>query len=71
MEGGADAPRPTDAGWIDRPPRAPEPKELIESKLIPCDRCGVMVARLIFAPGATDAGVSKITPLRCTQSIRG
>jgi hypothetical protein len=39
-----------------RPPRPPEPKEVIESKLIPCERCGRMVAMLIFAPQATDPG---------------
>jgi hypothetical protein len=31
-------------------------KEVIESKLIPCERCGTVVAMLIFAPNATDAG---------------
>jgi hypothetical protein len=29
---------------------------VIESKLIPCERCGAVVAMLIFAPAATDAG---------------
>ena len=38
------------------PPRPPETKEVIESKLIPCERCGTVVAMLIFAPNATDAG---------------
>ena len=38
------------------PPRPPEPKEVIESRLIPCERCGRMVAMLIFAPKATDPG---------------
>jgi hypothetical protein len=38
------------------PPRPPEPKEVIESRLIPCERCGRMVAMLIFAPQATDPG---------------
>ena len=37
------------------PPRPPEPKEVIESRLIPCERCGTMVALLILAPLATDA----------------
>jgi hypothetical protein len=47
----------TDAGPMDLPPCCPpEPKELVEGKLIPCQRCGGMVAMLIFAPGATDAG---------------
>lgn len=41
---------------VNLPPRPPEPKERIESKLIPCERCGRMVAMLIFAPGATDRG---------------
>lgn len=40
---------------VDLPARAPEPKEVIESRLIPCERCGAMVAMLIFAPEATDA----------------
>jgi hypothetical protein len=56
MEGGVDGPATAEAKWVDLRPRPPEPKELIESKLIPCERCGVMVAMLIFAPGATDAG---------------
>jgi hypothetical protein len=56
MEGGTDGPATTDTRGAEPPPRPPEPKELIESKLIPCERCGVMVAMLIFAPGATDAG---------------
>ena len=37
-------------------PLPPEPKQVIESKLIPCERCGAMVALLIFAPEATDPG---------------
>jgi hypothetical protein len=41
---------------VDLPPRPPEAKEVIESKLIPCERCGTVVAMLIFAPNATDAG---------------
>jgi hypothetical protein len=41
---------------VNLPPRPPEPKELVESRLIPCERCGAMVAMLIFAPQATDAG---------------
>ncbi len=45
-----------DVGSIDLPPRPPETKEVIESKLIPCERCGTVVAMLIFAPNATDAG---------------
>jgi hypothetical protein len=43
-----------DVGSVDLPPRPPEPKEVIESKLIPCERCGTVVAMLIFAPNATD-----------------
>jgi hypothetical protein len=38
------------------PPRSPEPKEVIESQVIPCDRCGKVVAMLIFAPAAIDSG---------------
>jgi hypothetical protein len=45
-----------DVGSVDLPPRPPETKEVIESKLIPCERCGTVVAMLIFAPNATDAG---------------
>ncbi len=41
---------------VNLPPRPPEPKELVESRLIPCEHCGAMVAMLIFAPQATDAG---------------
>jgi len=44
------------AGEVEPPPRPPEAKEVIESKLIPCERCGAVVAMLIFAPVATDAG---------------
>jgi hypothetical protein len=29
-----------DIGLVNLPPRPPEPKEVIESKLIPCERCG-------------------------------
>ena len=47
---------PEDAGSVDIPPRPPEIKEMIESKLIPCERCGTVVAMLIFAPNATDPG---------------
>jgi hypothetical protein len=34
----------------------PDVGELVESKLIQCERCGAGVALLIFAPGATDPG---------------
>ena len=34
-------------GPFDLPPRPPETKEVIESKLIPCERCGTLVAILI------------------------
>ena len=47
---------PEDAGSVDIPPRPPEIKGMIESKLIPCERCGTVVAMLIFAPNATDPG---------------
>src|SRR6516164_7454469 len=47
---------PEDAGSVALPSRPPEPKEVIESKLIPCERCGAVVAMLIFAPNATDSG---------------
>jgi hypothetical protein len=45
-----------DSPPVNLPPRPPEPQELVESRLIPCDRCGTMLAMLIFAPQATDAG---------------
>jgi hypothetical protein len=45
---------PEEAGPIDPPRRPPEAKEAIESKVIPCERCGAVVAMLIFAPKATD-----------------
>src|SRR6476660_9414395 len=45
---------PEDAGPVDPPRRPLEAKEVIESKLIPCERCGTVVAMLIFAPNATD-----------------
>jgi hypothetical protein len=38
------------------PPRPPEPGGIIESRLIPCERCGDPVALLVFAPEATDPG---------------
>jgi hypothetical protein len=39
------------------PPPQPTPtRELVESQVIPCDRCGSVVAMLIFAPEATDPG---------------
>ena len=41
---------------VNLPPRPPESKDLVESQLIPGGRCGAMVAMLIFAPGATNAG---------------
>src|SRR4030095_12329763 len=41
---------------VNLPSRPLEPKELVESRLIPCERCGAMVAMLSFAPGATDMG---------------
>jgi hypothetical protein len=43
-------------GEVRPPPRPPQTKEVIESKLIPCGRCGTVVAMLIFAPAATEAG---------------
>ncbi len=42
--------------WDEPPPRPPEPREVVKSKLIPCERCGANVALLIFAPPATDLG---------------
>ena len=47
---------PEEAGSVDPPLRPPEAKEVIESKIIPCERCGTVVAMLIFAPKATDPG---------------
>jgi|SRR6516165_3842660 len=39
---------PEDAGSVDIPPRPLETKEMIESKLIPCERCGTCAIQ--FAP---------------------
>ena len=47
---------PEEARPVDPPARVPEAKEVIESKIIPCERCGSVVAMLIFAPKATDPG---------------
>jgi hypothetical protein len=47
---------PEEAESVDPPARVPEAKEVIESKIIPCERCGAVVAMLIFAPNATDPG---------------
>jgi hypothetical protein len=47
---------PEDPGPVDPPPHPPEAKEVIESKIIPCERCGAVAAMLIFAPKATDSG---------------
>jgi|SRR5208282_1424660 len=47
---------PEEAGPVNPPARLPEAKEVIESKIIPCERCGTMVAMLVFAPKATDPG---------------
>jgi hypothetical protein len=44
------------SGLAAPPPRPPEPREIIESKLITCERCGAPVALLIFAPEATGPG---------------
>jgi hypothetical protein len=45
------------AGEVEPPRRPPvQAKEVIESKLIPCERCGAEVAMLIFAPLAKDPG---------------
>src|SRR4051794_33705005 len=38
------------------PPRPSPSRDLVESQVIPCDRCGTVVAMLIFAPEATDPG---------------
>ena len=38
------------------PPRPSGARNIIESRLIPCDHCGMPVALLIFAPEATDQG---------------
>jgi hypothetical protein len=38
------------------PPQPPPSREVVESQVIPCDRCGAVVAMLIFAPEATDPG---------------
>jgi len=38
------------------PPQPPPSREVVESQVIPCDRCGAVVAMLIYAPEATNAG---------------
>jgi hypothetical protein len=38
------------------PPRPAPSREVIESRLIPCDHCGKPVALLVFAPEASDQG---------------
>jgi hypothetical protein len=43
-------------GEVEPPPRPPQAQEVIESKLMACERCGAVVAMLIFAPMATDPG---------------
>ena len=47
---------PEGAGRVEPPPRPPQAREVIESKLIVCERCGAVVAMLIFAPAAADPG---------------
>jgi hypothetical protein len=47
---------PEETGPVDPPARPLEAKEVIESKIIPCERCGSVVAMLIFAPNASDPG---------------
>jgi hypothetical protein len=44
------------SGLAAPPPRPPEPGEIIESRIIPCERCGAPVALLVFAPEATGPG---------------
>jgi hypothetical protein len=38
------------------PPSSPGAREVIESRLIPCDHCDTPVALLVFAPEATEPG---------------
>ena len=45
-----------DVGSVDLPPRPLQAKKMIENKLIPEKHCGTIVAMLIFALNATDAG---------------
>jgi hypothetical protein len=47
---------PEEAGPVHPPKHPLEAKEVIESKIISCERCGTVVAMLIFAPKATDPG---------------
>jgi hypothetical protein len=47
---------PEEARPVHPPPCPPEAKEVIESEIIPCERCSAGVAMLIFAPKATDPG---------------
>jgi hypothetical protein len=55
MEGSASE-LPDTGSLLPPEPLPPEPTEVVESKLISCERCGVNLAMLVFAPGATDAG---------------
>jgi hypothetical protein len=47
------------------PATPPDAGELVESKLIQCERCDAGVALLIFAPDATDPGALRIMPAGC------
>lgn len=45
-----------DVPWVEPPPRPPEPKKGVASKLMQCETCEAGVALLIFAEQATDLG---------------
>jgi hypothetical protein len=46
----------TGATPIIPPPRPVKPTEVVESKLMQCQKCDAFVAMLVFAPHATDTG---------------
>jgi hypothetical protein len=52
----ATGPTAEGAGWVEPPLRPAQAREMIESKIIPCERCATVVAMLVFAPVATDPG---------------
>ena len=46
------------------PPSPPGARDIVESRLIPCDHCGTPVALLIFAPEATDPGQFEVLEIK-------
>ncbi len=50
MPGASELPNPT------LPPPSSRPGYIVENKMLQCPKCGAFVARLVFAPNATDPG---------------